>query len=252
MAITVNGFGVGSGGGGALRGDCYMKVINAKGNIILDNIKDPSNYTPSVDKMQELLNVQGPGRLLLLAPFGNYEYPSTAPPIRLRVDADDRTIYKTCSCSRIIERYSSTGDESFIYFATGDSLPVALIDNLFFNNDFQDSGDTHVYPLDVRLSLRTDKYFPGKKFGNKASVNDRYVTIVLNYRTDVLKANNEIGFDFHNREDDNRLGVEDYWISLFPGGLFFDDNLIIHAAYGYTGNSDFKNGILAIYQLFDE
>ena len=239
MAITVNGFG-GAGVGGGQRGDYFIKVIDAPGSG-LNGISNSANYTPATGNMQKLLDMPGPGRLLLLAPYSATT--GSNKEVRIRVDADDRVIYKACKGKNLFNYSDSNG-----YYTIGDGLPkVIFTPGFFVDESINAASPNTVYPSTSFL-LRKDKFFPGYTFGQH---NDAYAII----RTENIIANYNQGIencvDFHTREDDNRTGQLDYWRSAFLDGLFFDGNLTIRAAYTDAPSQYYKNGILVVYQLFD-
>ena len=236
MATTVNGFG-GSGGGEALRGDYIIKVIDAPGTA-LSNITASSNNTPPAESMQKLLDISGPGRLLLLAPYAS----SNNAEVRVRVDADDRVIYKACKGKVLFNYYSDSN-----YHSSNTIPAVIFAPGAFGPASEAYSGNNVLYP-GTAFVLPKYKYFPNYTFYTN---DDPYGMITTEHIDRISGRGVENAVDFHTRDDDNRIGELDYWRSAFYGGLYFDDNLTIRAAYGSAPDGHQTNGIFVVYQLFD-
>lgn len=266
MAITVNGFGAGSGGGGGRRGVYYMRLINA-GSSVLSGMTATNNPAPPVSSMQELLNIDGSGRLLLLAAYGNaraknkHQFYDNAEDIertsgfaRVRIAADDRVIYKACVMVRATSPSSVDG-----YAVTGDHIPPLIEDPSFSyglsigNNGNSRSSNT----LSYQFRHSDCPFLPGQP--GTGYETKRIVTIdeLIDYGSTSESARAvprsvPASYYFHTPNDDGAKTSPDYCCSIFPGGLYFDGNLTIHAAYGLAPIAASPNGILVIYELFDE
>lgn len=261
MAITVNGFG-GGGGGESRTGTYYLKVINA-GSAVLSGLNVDNNPSPAVSSMQEMLNIDGPGRLLLLAAYGNAyhqnklqysgntsETDRTNGFVRVRAAADNRVIYKACQMVRAT--IAADGYPGYS-MDTGYKLP-SLIEDPYFTAGFI-SGSTDVrYSSSIHLQFRPSDcpFLPGPD--SQSEKRRRY--IYIDELNDSISANRDIPYPasyyFHTPDDDGTKTTPDYCCSLFPDGLYFDGNLTIHAAYGIAPTSAIPNGIVALYQLFDD
>lgn len=253
MAATVNGFGYGGDVGGQ-RGHYYLKTINASSSV-LNNINDPSNNTPPISRMQKLLDIDGSGRLLLLAPYGNGYYASRDTWIsgdgmtteeakagsvnhktRVRIEADDRVIYKASNMVRVqLNLPTMIVDSNFHMFTHLSSYPLTLAEHLTLRLPASKHPEIPGSATDLTRVIQTDS-IASHGTHNSSDTYDPY------------------SFDWHflEKADEGRMDVLDYGCSVVPGGLFFDDNLTIYAAYGNAPASDFPNGILVLYQLFDE
>ena len=265
MAITVNGFGAGSGGGGGRRGVYYARLINA-GSSVLSGMTATNNPAPPVSSMQELLNIDGSGRLLLLAAYGNSrarnklqfygnaeQTDRTSGFARVRIAADERIIYKAC----VMVRATAPSDVDG-YSVNGDYLP-SLIEDPSFTYDLSRNNGTSRSDSNLSFRFRNSDcpFLPGQPGTRYAR--ERIVTIdeLNDYGSTTesdraVSSSVPVSYYFHTPNDDGAKSSPDYCCSIFPGGLYFDSNLTIHAAYGLAPIEASPNGILAIYELFDE
>lgn len=254
MAISVNGFG-GAGGSDGQRGNYYMKILNAS-SAVLNGLTVTNNPTPAVGSMQKLLDIPGPGRLLLLAAYGHalndnkkqhYASATTAERTngyaRVRVAADERIIYKACMMVPI------SIDDSRVTLLNGRPLPPLIVDPYFCYNTVNANSSGNP------MSSMTFETVRGMHPSPDASGN-RTVTVCgpgTKYTaTEAFSNTIDPLYYLHTPEDDNQTGVLDYHCSVIPGGLYFDGNLTIHAAFGISPDASSPNGVFAIYELFEE
>lgn len=269
MAITVNGFG-GGGGGESRTGTYYLKVINA-GSAVLSGLTVDNNPSPAVSSMQEMLNIDGPGRLLLLAAYGNaynqnklQYYGDTTQAerkngvARVRVAADSRVIYKACRMVRPTIEIS--GDSSHTLDGRGD-LP-SLVEDIFFTNEIMNGQSNTRLSGGISFQFRPSElpFLPAPSSQSAAIRREITIDSLRDYtardNTSATSTRCDLQYPasyfFHTPDDDGTKTAPDYCCSLFPGGLNFDGNLTIHAAYGIAPTAIYPNGIVVLYELYDD
>lgn len=268
MAITVNGFG-GGGGGESRTGTYYLKVINA-GSAVLSGLTVDNNPSPAVSSMQEMLNIDGPGRLLLLAAYGNAynqnklqyygdttQAERTNGVARVRVAADSRVIYKACRMVRPTIEIS--GDSS--HTLDGRGILPSLVEDIFFTNELITGQSATRLSSNILFQLRPSEvpFLPAPSGQGAEIKREIRVDSLSDYASRTNTSSSSYcnlqypaSYFFHTPDDDGTKTAPDYCCSLFPGGLNFDGNLTIHAAYGIAPTAIYPNGIVVLYELYDD
>ena len=223
MAIDVNGFGMG--GANSSPSKFYFERISAGSAGVISNISSAANNTPSRSVMTRLLNLQGPGRLHVLAVYGNGAY--SRPGVQSS-DITDVTIGNSQARLQIIRddedpirkgaqliRLNGT-HYLLMKSALAENIATAASHNLAFTEPYV-SNNT------IRAYARTAED-PGS-YPELESIQ----SLVSN-------------------------GVLDMTATYYPNGLYFENSLEVYACFGNNPTSSSYsdgNGIWAVYELFE-